>query len=37
LQKAKELYHSPEYGKARKFREGAAAGELIVIERFVPG
>jgi uncharacterized protein (DUF1330 family) len=37
IAKAKEFYHSPEYRKARKLREGVAAGELIVIEGFVPG
>jgi uncharacterized protein (DUF1330 family) len=35
--KAKEFYHSPEYQKAKKLREGAGTGELIVIEGFVPG
>ena len=34
--KAQEFYHSPEYRKARKLREGAAKGELIVIGGFVP-
>jgi uncharacterized protein (DUF1330 family) len=34
--KAKEFYHSPGYRQARKLREGAAAGELIVIEGSVP-
>ena len=34
--KAKEFYHSPEYQKARKLREGAADGELVMIEGFKP-
>jgi uncharacterized protein (DUF1330 family) len=37
IAKSKEFYHSPEYLKARKLREGAAAGEMIVVEGFVPG
>ncbi len=32
VDKAREFYHSPEYRKARKLREGAAVGELIVVE-----
>jgi uncharacterized protein (DUF1330 family) len=32
IAKAKEFYHSPEYQEARILREGAAAGELIVVE-----
>jgi len=35
--KAKEFYHSPEYRNAKKLREGAGTGELIVIGGFVPG
>ncbi|MCX6690228.1 MAG: DUF1330 domain-containing protein [Methanoregula sp.] len=35
--RAKEFYHSPEYQKARKLREGAATGELIVVEGVVKG
>lgn len=35
--KAREFYHSPEYQKARKLREGAAIGELIVVEGITPG
>lgn len=35
--RAKEFYHSPEYQETRKLREGAAYGELIVIEGVVPG
>jgi len=37
IAKAKEFYHSPEYQEARKLREGAATGELIVIDGVVPG
>jgi len=32
VERATEFYNSSEYRKARKLREGAAAGELIVIE-----
>jgi len=32
VDKAKEFYHSPEYQEARKLREGAAVGELVVVE-----
>jgi uncharacterized protein (DUF1330 family) len=35
--RAKEFYHSPEYQEALKLREGAAHGELMVIEGVVPG
>jgi len=37
VEKAKEFYHSPEYREARKLREGAAVGELILIDGLVPG
>ncbi len=30
-------YRSPEYGTARELRRNAGAGELIVVEGFVPG
>jgi uncharacterized protein (DUF1330 family) len=36
-ERAKEFYHSPEYRNAKKLREGAGTGELIVIEGFAPG
>ena len=32
VEKAKEFYHSLEYREARSLREGAAVGELIVVE-----
>ena len=31
-EKAKEFYNSPEYQKVKKLREGAAVGEMIVVE-----
>jgi uncharacterized protein (DUF1330 family) len=34
--RAREFYQSPEYREVRKLREGAAAGELCVVEGFVP-
>jgi uncharacterized protein (DUF1330 family) len=37
LAKAEEFYHSPEYQDAKKLRTGAATGDLIVIDGFVPG
>ena len=37
VENAKEFYHSPEYQEARKLREGAAVGELIVVEGIAPG
>lgn len=37
VERAKEWYYSPEYQNARELRKDAAAGELIVIEGFVPG
>jgi uncharacterized protein (DUF1330 family) len=37
VEKAKGFYHSPEYREARKLREGAAVGELILIDGSVPG
>ncbi len=37
IAKAQEFYHSPEYQEARKLREDAATGELIVIDGFMPG
>jgi uncharacterized protein (DUF1330 family) len=37
VERAKEFYHSPEYRNAKKLREGAGTGELIVIEGFEPG
>ncbi len=36
-ERAKEFYHSPEYRNAKKLREGAGTGELIVVDGFVPG
>ncbi|MDD4137431.1 MAG: DUF1330 domain-containing protein [Methanoregula sp.] len=35
LEKAQEFYHSPEYQSARKLREGAAIGEIIVVDGIV--
>ncbi|MGB9176103.1 MAG: DUF1330 domain-containing protein [Methanoregula sp.] len=35
--RAREFHHSPEYQEARKLREGAAYGELIVIKGVAPG
>lgn len=32
MARAKEFYHSPEYQEARKLREHAAVGELVVVE-----
>lgn len=32
LEKAKEWYHSKEYGEAKKKREGAATASFVVIE-----
>jgi uncharacterized protein (DUF1330 family) len=32
LERAKEFYNSPDYQEARKLREGAGTGQLIVIE-----
>jgi uncharacterized protein (DUF1330 family) len=32
-----EFYLSPEYWKSRILREGAAYGELVVVEGFLPG
>jgi uncharacterized protein (DUF1330 family) len=32
LERAKEWYHSEEYGEIRKLREGAAKGLLIAVE-----
>ncbi len=32
LERAKEFYNSPDYREARKLREGAGTGQLIVIE-----
>ena len=37
VEKAREFYHSPEYREARKLREGAATGELIVVEGIEAG
>jgi len=37
VERAKEWYDSPEYRQAREIRKDAAAGELIVVEEFVPG
>ena len=31
VEKAKEFYDSPEYREARKLREGAAIGEMVVV------
>jgi uncharacterized protein (DUF1330 family) len=36
VEKAKEFYNSPEYRTIRRLREGAAAGELVVIEGLKP-
>lgn len=36
VEKAGEFYHSPEYQNARKLREGAATGEIIVVEGILP-
>ena len=32
LEKAQEFYHSPEYGAAKKLREGAATASFIALE-----
>jgi uncharacterized protein (DUF1330 family) len=32
IEKAQEFYYSPEYQKARKLRENAATGEIIVVD-----
>src|SRR5690606_41697939 len=32
LQRGGDCYHSPEYQAAKKFREGAAVAELLIIE-----
>ncbi|MCX5855891.1 MAG: DUF1330 domain-containing protein, partial [Deltaproteobacteria bacterium] len=37
VEKAREFYQSPEYQEARKLREGAATGELIVVEGIAAG
>jgi uncharacterized protein (DUF1330 family) len=34
--KAREFYGSPEYKEARKLREGAAVGELVLLEGSAP-
>jgi uncharacterized protein (DUF1330 family) len=36
-EKAKEFYNSPEYQKAKKLREGAAIGEMVVVEGMADG
>lgn len=36
IAQATAFYHSPEYREARRLREGAANGELIVIEGIIP-
>mgnify|MGYP001385514152 CR=1 FL=1 len=36
IDKAKEFYYSPEYRQAKKFRDGAAIGEMIVVEGIAP-
>jgi uncharacterized protein (DUF1330 family) len=35
--KAREFYDSSDYQKARKLREGAATGELVVVDGIAPG
>ncbi len=35
--RAREFYDSPEYQKARKLREHAGTGELIIVDGFGPG
>jgi len=37
LENAEEFYHSPEYRKARNLRNGAATGEIIVVDGTVIG
>ena len=34
LARAKEFYHSTEYTKVRKLREGAAIGQFVVVEGY---
>jgi len=32
LEQAKAFYHSPEYTEAKRFREGAAVGQFLVVD-----
>ncbi len=36
VESAGKFYHSPEYQEARKLREGAATGEIIVVDGIMP-
>jgi uncharacterized protein (DUF1330 family) len=36
LDQAKAFYHSEEYSKARKLREGAAQGQFLAVDGYVP-
>lgn len=37
LAQAKAFFHSEEYSRVKKFREGAAIGEFLAIDGYTPG